>query len=155
MGEIRLAAEGDIPRIGQLLMQVAKVHSDIRPDIFKPGLRKYDDEALRAILKDESRPIFVYDEGEGALGYAFCEMQSFGDANLQKRKSLYIDDLCVDERARGKGIGRQLYQHVCAWAKTQGCYDLTLNVWEGNDGARRFYESMGMRVLKTGMETIL
>ena len=155
MGEIRLAAEGDIPRIGQLLMQVAKVHSDIRPDIFKPGLRKYDDEALRAILKDESRPIFVYDEGEGALGYAFCEMQSFGDANLQNRKSLYIDDLCVDERARGKGIGRQLYQHVCAWAKAQGCYDLTLNVWEGNDGARRFYESMGMRVLKTGMETIL
>ena len=155
MGEIRLAAEGDIPRIGQLLMQVAKVHSDIRPDIFKPGLRKYDDEALRANLKDESRPIFGYDEGEGALGYAFCEMQSFGDANLQNRKSLYIDDLCVDERARGKGIGRRLYEHVCAWAKAQGCYDLTLNVWEGNDSARRFYERMGMRPKETQMEYIL
>ncbi len=82
-------------------------------------------------------------------------MQSFGDANLQKRKSLYIDDLCVDERARGKGIGRRLYEYVCAWAKAQGCYDLTLNVWEGNDGARRFYENMGMRVMKTGMGTIL
>ena len=155
MGEIRFATEKDIPRIGVLLMQVAKVHSDIRPDIFKPGLRKYDDAALREILKDESRPIFVYDEGEGTVGYAFCEMQNYGDANLQKRKTLYIDDLCVDERARGKGIGRRLYLHVCEWARAQGCYDLTLNVWEGNDGARRFYESMGMRVLKTGMETIL
>ena len=69
--------------------------------------------------------------------------------------TLYIDDLCVDEAARGHGVGRALYEHAKAFAKDSGCYNLTLNVWAGNDSAHRFYEAMGMKPQKYGMETIL
>ena len=40
-------------------------------------------------------------------------------------------------------------------AKSIGCYNMTLNVWEGNDPACSFYKNMGMKVQKTGMEVIL
>ena len=70
-------------------------------------------------------------------------------------KTLFIDDLCVDETCRGKHVGQALYNFALQYAKEQGCYNITLNVWEGNDGARAFYERMGMRVQETRMEKIL
>ena len=70
-------------------------------------------------------------------------------------KTLYIDDLCVDESARGLHIGKDLYEFVLDYAKDQGCYNVTLNVWADNVNAVRFYEKIGMRVQKIGMEKIL
>ena len=61
----------------------------------------------------------------------------------------------VDAAARGKGVGRALYHHVLDFARAEGCYNVTLNVWACNPGAQRFYEAMGMVPQKLGMETIL
>lgn len=76
-----------------------------------------------------------------------------GNGTAEKWK--LIDDLCVDEKIRGKHIGRQLYNYVPDYARGSGCYNVTLNVWEGNDRAKSFYEAMGMKAQKTGMEQIL
>lgn len=70
-------------------------------------------------------------------------------------KTLYIDDLCVDERARGGHIGTHLYEYVLDFARQQGYYNVTLNVWADNVNARKFYEKIGLRVQKIGMEKIL
>jgi ribosomal protein S18 acetylase RimI-like enzyme len=77
------------------------------------------------------------------------------DKLLQDIKTLYIDDICVDGKARGKHVGKALYEFVRDYAKSIGCYNITLNVWEGNDAAQSFYRNMGMKVQKTGMETFL
>ena len=69
--------------------------------------------------------------------------------------TLYIDDLCVDETKRGLHVGKKLYEYLLDYARKSGCYDVTLNVWEGNDSARGFYEKMGMFVKETQMEIIL
>ena len=65
---------------------------------------------------------------------------------------MYIDDLCVDEACRGKHIGTALYAYVKDFAKSIGADSLTLNVWEGNDSAKAFYEHLGMSVQRTTME---
>ena len=70
-------------------------------------------------------------------------------------KELYIDDLCVDEKCRHEGIGDALFKKALETAKELGCHDLTLNVWEGNDGALRFYEKHGMKIQKREMEIVL
>ena len=57
--------------------------------------------------------------------------------------SLFIDDLCVDTTIRGKHIGQKLFEHAKKEAMRLGCYEVTLNVWEGNDSAKAFYEKMG------------
>jgi len=142
---IRRAAAGDIPGLIRLLHQVGQVHHEIRPDIFRDGALKYDENALAELLRDENRPVFVSLEENQVLGYCFCIRRSFDDSVMVRRKEIYIDDLCVDENCRGKGIATTLYRHVCAWAKDEGCAFITLNVWNGNDNAMAFYEKMGMR----------
>ena len=138
-----------------LLHQVDAVHNGIRPDLFKGETPKYNEQELEAILNDESKPIFVYDDGK-ILAHAFCQIIEVKDHRLlQDIKTLYIDDICVDEAARGKHIGKALYEYVRDYSRSIGCYNITLNVWEGNDSALCFYKSMGMHVQKTGMETIL
>lgn len=150
--EIRFAEKRDIPGLIRLLYQVGDVHHQIRPDIFRPGAIKYTEGELEAILADESRPIFVGTEEGRVLGYCFCQLREYrGSTVLTDRKELYIDDLCVDETVRGQHMGRQLYEHTCAWAKEIGCNFLTLNVWCGNDSAMKFYEKCGMKPQKIGM----
>ncbi len=154
--EIRLANNSDIPGMIGLLKQVGEVHHRIRPDLFRAGAQKYSEEDLEALLKDESRPIFVGVEGGRMLGYCFCILEEVKDNPvLRDVKSLYIDDLCVDENIRGKHVGSRLYDYVCAYAKEIGCRSVTLNVWCGNDSAMRFYESRGMKPRKIYMETSL
>ncbi len=153
---IRRAQEKDIERINDLLFQVNKVHSDKRPDLFRQGGRKYTDEELVALIADDERPIFVaVDDNEYVLGYAFCIFEKNNSHVLTDITSLYIDDLCVDEKARGQKIGKKLYEYVLDFAKNAGCYNVTLNVWALNDSARKFYEKCGLHVQKIGMEKIL
>ena len=149
---IRQASVADIPRLMDLLHQVNMIHHHLRPELFKPNTTKYSEQELETLLGDESKPIFVYDDGE-VLGYAFCQItQVKNDRLLQDRKSLYLDDLCVDETARGRHIGSALFEFVRDYAKSIGCHAVTLNVWAGNDAAMQFYQSKGMQPQKTGME---
>ncbi|MBQ2934771.1 MAG: GNAT family N-acetyltransferase [Lachnospiraceae bacterium] len=154
---IRRAKAQDMVGINNLLLQVCLVHHKGRPDLFKYGAKKYTDEELLAIILDDMRPIFVaVDESENVLGYAFCIFQQHLNNNiLTDIKTLYIDDLCVDENIRGKHIGKQLYDAVLTFAKDSGCYNVTLNVWSLNEGAMKFYEACGLKPQKIGMETIL
>ncbi len=182
---VRRAEKKDIPAILKLLVQVNMVHHNGRPDLFNGPATKYTENELRELLKDDTRPVFVCTEeirkeaadsendtvckaaaeddaadtavGSGrVLGHAFCIFQQhIGDNILTDVKTLYIDDICVDENARHQHVGSQLYEHVLQFAREQGCYNVTLNVWECNPGARAFYEAQGMVPYKTGMEVIL
>ena len=152
---IRKADKRDISRIMELLHQVNMVHHKLRPDLFKPYTTKYNEQELLTMLDDSSKPIFVFDDGM-VQGYAFCQISEVKNSLLlEDIKTLYIDDICVDEAARGKHVGKSLYEHVLDYARSIGCNNITLNVWEGNDPALRFYQSMGMKVQKTTMEVVL
>lgn len=155
--KIRRAEEKDIPQIMELLGQVLQIHAEIRPDIFIPGTTKYTNVELEEMLKDETKPIYVaVDEGDLCLGYAFCQLreQPFSN-NMVQFRSLFIDDLCVDQKTRGQHVGEKLFEHVKSEAKRLGCYEVTLNVWAGNTSAEKFYEKMGLKTKERQMEYIL
>ena len=153
---IRRAKERDAREVLGLLAQVLEIHAAIRPDVFVSGTTKYKEEELKAIFLDDSMPVFVAEEDKSVVGYVFCKMKKNPEGgNLVPFSSVYIDDLCVDEKARGRGIGEALFRYALDYARKAGCYEVTLNVWEGNDGARRFYQKMGMLPKSTTMELIL
>ena len=154
---IRRGKKEDIEVIGRLLEQVEMVHHLGRPDLFTDGGRKYYDDELERILEDDRRPVFVYDdERDGVLGYAFCVLEDHAGENVMMPiLTCYIDDICVFEHVRGRGVGRAIYEYVRDWARVYGCYNVTLNVWECNPGAKAFYEKMGLTPYKYGMEVIL
>ncbi len=157
MMTIMRAQNCDMLGLMDLLAQVLTVHHNGRPDLFKANATKYTEKELSELLADDSRPIFAAkDESGKVLGYAFCIFQQHVNDNiLTDIKTLYIDDLCVDESQRGRGIGKALYEYVKQFAKESGCYNVTLNVWALNEPAKRFYESCGLVPQKFGMETIL
>ena len=154
---IRRAKEKDRNGINKLLHQVLMVHHNGRPDLFKADVKKYTDEELLDIINDDSRPIFIcVDDKENVVGYAFCVFQQHMEDNiLTDIKTLYIDDLCVDEELRGQHIGKDIYEYVLDFAKKSGCYNVTLNVWSCNPSAMKFYEKCGLVPYKVGMEKIL
>ena len=149
---IRPAETADIPDILRLLVQVCDVHAEIRPDIFKLGGVKYTEAEIPQILADESRPIWCAVEDDKFLGYCFCQWKEYRDSSVvTDRKELYIDDLCVDETARGQGVATALFRFVTDIAKAEGAKFITLNVWHGNS-ALHFYEKMGMKPRKVFMD---
>ena len=154
---IRQASEEDIDGIMNLLHQVNDVHADGRPDLFVHGHTKYDVAKLKEIISNQQTPIFVGIDSEGKLaGYCFCIIEDFSKSDhMAPVKTLYIDDLCVDKAHRGQHIGHTIYDAVKKYAKDNGFYNITLNVWCCNPSAMKFYESLGMQPMKIGMETIL
>ena len=153
---IRRAEIDDIPHILRLLRQVCNVHQDIRPEIFRRDGVKYTENDLKALLLDENRPVWCAVEGENFLGYCFCQWEEYqGSTVMTDRRELYIDDLCVDEDCRGRGVATALYRHVTAAAKAAGAAFITLNVWTGNLSAMRFYEKMDMKPRKITMDMAL
>lgn len=153
---IRHAKESDIPAIMGLLKQVNLVHHNGRPDLFHLTT-KYTEDELREILNDNRTPVFVcVNEDERVLGHGFCILQRPENTKLLKDiLTLYIDDICVDEAARGHHVGAAIYEHILAYARQCGCYNVTLNVWNCNPGAMIFYEKLGLSPYKVGMEKIL
>lgn len=156
LNTVRPAAERDIPAIMELLRQVNRVHYEGRPDLFLPAT-KYTEADLRALLRDARTPVFVCADGEDrVLGHGFCVLQRPENTRLLRDVlTLYIDDICVDAAARGKGVGSAIYGHILSFAREKGCYRVTLNVWSCNPDAMAFYRKQGLVPYKTGMEIIL
>lgn len=155
--KIRNALQKDTDKIGELLIQVLNVHNEVRPDIFHKDSRKYTDDDLLSMISDETTPIFVaVDENDEVMGYAMCQVKiQIGSSILKDNKTLYIDDICVDEQLRGRHIGQNLFEHVKVYAQKIKCNNITLNVWADNQNAYKFYQKLGMRDQRHIMELML
>lgn len=154
---IRRAEIRDIPGINKLLTQVLLVHHQGRSDLFKEIGQKYTDEELSELIKKTEDPIFVYENQEGKIiGHCFCQTIDREDRpSTYKYKTLYIDDLCIDESERGKHIGKELYTYTKNFAKENGYYNVTLHAWACNPKAVGFYQHLGMEIQQYTMEEIL
>ena len=154
---IRRAEKQDTGRIIALLRQVLEVHAKIRPDIFVSGTAKYSEAELEEMIRDDRKPIYVaLDESGKAIGYVFCQIREQPlSGYMVPFRYFFIDDLCVDEKTRGHGVGKALFEYAVREARRLGCYEVTLNVWAGNGNAERFYEKLGMKTKERQMELIL
>lgn len=152
---IRRATQEDISTILRLLEQVLAVHHQGRPDLFREKGTKYSGPELAQMLGQADAPIFVLEESGSVAGYLIGKIQKADGAAQEPVTTFYVDDLCVDASARGKGIGRKLMEYARDYAAAQGCHNLTLHVWEGNPAAQAFYSSMGMKTQYTCLEWVL
>jgi len=152
---VRPAQKNDHPAVERLLRQIAQLHANLRPEIFRPGSRKYDTEHYYGLLQDANTPILVAENEQGdVLGYAMLQVKAVGADHpvLLPRRFLYLDDLCVDEAARGQGIGKALMDAVWKLAESCGIEKIELNVWECSEGAIRFYERLGFTTQRRTLE---
>ncbi len=154
---IRKARMEDRLGIERLLKEVNNLHQKLRPDIFIENAIKYNEEQFNALISNGATSVFVAVDDEGkVIGHLFCSIRDYKQVAVYKDfKTLFIDDLCVAESAHRQGIGKSLFDFALKYARQNGCYDVTLNVWSGNDSALAFYGKMGMFPKETQMEYIL
>lgn len=146
---IRRAEIKDVDALIELLQQVLNLHQRIRPDIFKSGVTKYTKDELINLIQDEKMLIYVYEENEEILGHLFCFEEEYPETNnLKAYHSLFIDDLCVKEKARHQGIGTKLFNYIKRYAMENKIDNITLNVYQDKIDAINFYQKMGMKIKK-------
>lgn len=151
--EIRKAVIEDAPRIHKLLCDIARLHTEGNPDVFEGKSAKYDVTDVEKMISDGSSIILSALEEGNVIGYLICkENVTEADGLRRYRRTLYIDDLCVDENARGIGAGKALFNEAKKLAFELGCSALDLNVWSFNKNAIAFYKKMGMTDVRRHME---
>jgi len=152
--EIRQAALQDVGGIVRLLQQIAKLHHHGRPDLFKLNSQKFSAEEVEKILGDKDFRVFVAGSDD-VLGYCICKLRTSNHPVLHSYTALYIEDFCVDETLRGQGIGKKLFDAALEFGNDQDVYNIELNVWNFNEGAVKFYESLGFTARSMVMERVL
>ena len=148
-----------MPLVTRLLTELLDLHRSGRPDLFAESSvskGKYTPEEYAELLCDPNAVIFIAEDGGEAAGYLICKTVTKRDSPILKDiRTLYLDDLCVDPSHRKRGLGRALMTAAEEYARAAGFHNITLNVWEFNESARSFYESLGYGVQRREMEKVL
>ncbi|MGP1361033.1 MAG: GNAT family N-acetyltransferase [Candidatus Fimenecus sp.] len=146
---IRFAKEKDCERIYDLSKEIAEFHHNLRPDLFN-NTPKYSIKEIMKIINEKDNVILVAaDYSDNVIGYCI---------NLKKENGghsfIYIDDICIDESYRRQGIAERLIVETKKVAKKNGITTIELHAFCDNEGAVKFYESIGMKKRYITMEYI-
>jgi len=142
---IREALISDFDAIAKLESQVFHIHLAARPDMIKPKDQPLSREYFDSCMNDEKIKIFVYEEIGEILGHCMVKLIELINHHMHHDMNLLeITVLCVDQKARNKGIGRQLFDRAKDYAKEIDVTRIELGVWSFNQSARQFYEHLGM-----------
>jgi len=77
-----------------------------------------------------------------AVGFVICV---YHPSSWSRNGYCYLEDLYVDEGARGRGVGRALIEAVADAARTRGCERLYWVTQEGNATARALYDRLATK----------
>lgn len=147
---LELAREQNFEAVRQLSVQVHDLHAAWRPDLYCHCDEPLPKETfLEGIAK---RMIYVAKMGETVVGYVNLSVQERGGPGAVTYKAMRLDAICVDEMARGHGIGKAMVADVRALAKAFGCREVLLGVHPENDDAVAFYQKCGFRIRTINMD---
>jgi ribosomal protein S18 acetylase RimI-like enzyme len=99
---------------------------------------------IRSILKNPDCQVLVATKNKRIIGYQISQIQEHPPV-LQRTRYCLVNDIAIDKKFRGKGIGSKMFEKVKKWAKSKGVDRMELQVAAGNLRAIRFYEKQGMK----------
>ncbi|MCI8771669.1 MAG: GNAT family N-acetyltransferase [Lachnospiraceae bacterium] len=150
---VRLAKREDLVRINELRWQVNNLHCMGRPDIFRSGFQDELRDFVYDIYEFDNSDVIAVVRDEVICGYACVEyIDKPLSAYTWKRSFYHISEFGVDSEFRRQGVATELFEFIKEHAKSKGLDKIELDVWEFNDIALRFYESLGFRTYRRYME---
>ena len=148
---IRLAKVNDIENIINLQVQTFEIHLKARPDWFKETPLNFD--YIKNMIEAKDGDIFIAEENNKIIGYCIIYIRKYKDhAIFEDMENIEIDEMCIDENYRKKGIGKKLFDQVKIYGKGINAGSIELQVWDFNKDAIKFYEKMGMKTRIKRME---
>lgn len=151
---IRRAVPEDNTKICSLQEEIAQIHHNGRPDLFREEARYYSDEAFFEKLNNPEHFVYIAENENGdVVGYSFAYIIKYhSHSTYRDFNSFYIDDICVAKAYRRNGIGKMLFDNSRKQASEFHCHNIDLGVWSFNRDAIAFYEKCGLRERMRRME---
>lgn len=152
---IRRAKEEDFEEIKNLVVEINNIHAKARPDLYECTEEPITRGEFYELLRSKTTEVFV------ATKLCTNEIVAYSILNIINNKCLlftknryygYIEEFCVKSNYKRRGIGKTLFNYMKEYSKTLGLTSLQLTVWEFNEDARHFYESLGMITRNRRME---
>lgn len=155
---IRRARVKDYIGISTLMDELHEQHVQGRPDIYRALQPRLEPAEYEEWLEMDTRYLFVAEDLEagGIVGFASAQWQQIRNLNvLLDRNMLYINEVVVDRKCQGKGVGQRIMTELINLGKELQADSVELTVSAFNEGAQAFYEKMGLAVRSSRMEYIL
>lgn len=150
---IRFAKKSDLPQVNAIRRQVHEVHAEGRPDIFRRKFGKKLAALIHDMFREKCSRIVVADRDGEIGGFAVLDVIEKPKSPYSRaRRYLRVTEFGVDEKYRRQGIGKALMDFIKQYAAENGFDTVELDVWEFNEGALRFYESVGFQTYRRYME---
>jgi ribosomal protein S18 acetylase RimI-like enzyme len=143
---IRRATAADRDVLGRLGGALMRQHHASDPKRFlfvenpEAGYGRY----LVSQLTDSDTLVMVAEESGAVLGYVYADIEETSWRDLRGPCG-FVHDVVVDERARGRGIGRDLMRAAVEWMQSKGRPQVVLYTKTRNEHARHLFESLGFR----------
>lgn len=141
---IRICRKEDFDEVNRLLYQSSVIHTAGVPDFFVPLEESFSEKLYADILGAADQILFCAEREDGTLS-GVCHLSLREHSGWVEMKNVHVENIVVDEVCRGQGIGHALMAEAERHAKEWGAVQLNLMCWAFNDGARRLYESLGMK----------
>lgn len=141
----RQATIDDFEAVMPLIYRLAELHVEGKPEIFKavPNVSKRD---FKKLIKSENRTFTLLEIGGEIVGVCNWQLkQCCNNETLSDRTFALIDELTISEKHRRKGYGKLLFNKTLELAAQKGATSVELYVWEFNESAKKFYESLNMK----------
>lgn len=150
---IRLAREDDKAAVNELRRQVLSVHAAKRPEVFPSEFSREYANYLDIVMMQENAQVLVAEWDGRIVGFTCLEyMDRPGTCYRMPMHACHVMEFGVAEQYRRQGIGRALFDDIRTRAEARGFRRIELGVWEFNESALRFYESLGFHTSKREME---
>ncbi len=140
--EATLADKGQVARI---FAYENGYHVDLQPEVFNrlDESTILADEWYEKALDDDSGRIVLAEHDGAVLGLVYYSIVVTDNAIFRSDRLIYVNELVVLPKLQGRGIGRTMMEHVEDRAREEGIEIVKLQVWDNNEAAIGFYESMG------------
>ena len=150
---VRFARKEELERVNELRRQVNDLHVAGKPEVFKPGFPDELRDYIYAVREDPNKEIVVAELDGKVCGFAVLNhIVRPENPFMYERDFLDIDEFCVDEAWRRRGVAMAMIDFIRGYAIGKGFRRLELNMWEFNRDALAFYEAAGFRTFRRYME---
>lgn len=131
---IRTAQQSDIEDLVALLYLLFSIEADF---IFNENLQR---RGLQLMLDNDLGCIMVAQANEGVVGMCSGQLTV---STAEGGPALLVEDVVVNPKWQGQGLGRRLMDQLSAWAKNKGVSRLQLLADRNNKTALDFYAKLG------------